>query len=722
MSKTLPTNLLGVPSFFKLPKGGKRATGTRWTTLPCTPPPPPAEWGGACIGYRPHEYQLIVDCDGVLDDSGRVIAKDINDRIKALITASPSYIELSYSKHGLHIIYDTPQGIDLPTPLTGANGLKSGRGSCYISSMGEEKGGKIELYYGMNSTSGAFNHYFALTGNARKMSTPAIEPLSKKGLEVIKKLINDSKKAKAPAKKQKAKNKKISLDEIKAALDYIDPDLPYNSWVTIGMALHSFSDDEEALNLWDDWSAGGSKYKGLDDLKTHWKSFNEKENGITIATLFRFAVEGGYKDFSEFDILPNEGIEFPVLVTDSKGNRRPLTSASENVEAILQYHGIALHYNEVTKNMEYSTPTTTWGDFVTSTKQIADLDGLVIPYYQLEKLLTYIAHKHTYNPVRDYLQECWNAYKTYSELTDNNEDFIKKLFDKIKLAADCDYTFSLTLFRKWFVNAVMIAHNTLDKQYAANGVLVWVGKQGIGKSRFLQFLLSGFSQVYGLGGVTLDPSNKDSKMICLNKWIVELGEIGATLRKKRVEELKQFITAPYDRLRLPYDRDTLDYARTTVFYGSVNQEDFLRDSTGNRRYWSINVLDMLECQSMSDEINLVWGQAMAEWKSRTITPWLDGAAIEQMEKINSEHMILPSSVSTLFERLDFTASVDTWSYKTASDYLGMIGMKQENTRSIGKALSHIAEHDSRVKTKKLHGYKAYLLPPKKDIEGEGYFE
>ena len=92
-----------------------------------------------------------------------------------------------------------------------------------------------------------------------------------------------------------------------------------------------------------------------------------------------------------------------------------------------------------------------------------------------------------------------------------------------------------------------------------------------------------------LEGATLNPSDKDSVKQCVSHWICELGELGSTFKKADLDQLKAFITKSHDELRLPYDRGFSRYRRRTCFYGSVNENEFLSDSTGNRRFWVVRV-------------------------------------------------------------------------------------------------------------------------------------
>jgi len=92
-----------------------------------------------------------------------------------------------------------------------------------------------------------------------------------------------------------------SLEDVYEHLKYISPDLGYDEWIVVGMALQN---EGHAYGIWDAWSAGGSKYKGAGDTGQHWKSF-KKGNGVTYGTIVHLAKQGGWK--------PKTGATYPVL-------------------------------------------------------------------------------------------------------------------------------------------------------------------------------------------------------------------------------------------------------------------------------------------------------------------------------------------------------------------------------------------------------------------------
>lgn len=91
----------------------------------------------------------------------------------------------------------------------------------------------------------------------------------------------------------------MEYPEIQQALADLDPDMPYDQWLRVGMAIH-YETDGHGLGMWDAWSRGGSKYRGIDDLQTHWTSFRRTDGALVTGEYLRsFSVAA----VDEFDDL-----------------------------------------------------------------------------------------------------------------------------------------------------------------------------------------------------------------------------------------------------------------------------------------------------------------------------------------------------------------------------------------------------------------------------------
>jgi predicted P-loop ATPase len=113
-------------------------------------------------------------------------------------------------------------------------------------------------------------------------------------------------------------------------------------------------------------------------------------------------------------------------------------------------------------------------------------------------------------------------------------------------------------------------------------LVVFEGDQGILKSSVI-------SALFGADWYTdqiSDISSKDAAGDLRGKWVVEFSEI-EKLIKADVETLKSFVSRPIDHYRPPYGRRTIDIPRQGVFTGTTNDQEYLRDPSGNRRIWPL---------------------------------------------------------------------------------------------------------------------------------------
>lgn len=224
--------------------------------------------------------------------------------------------------------------------------------------------------------------------------------------------------------------------------------------------------------------------------------------------------------------------------------------------------------------------------------------------------------KHTFHPVRDYL---------HSITWDDTPRLDTMLIDYMG-AEDDIYTREAT--RKWMCGAVA---RVMEPGCKFDTLIVLVGKQGIGKS----YLASKLGR-YWFSDTLMGVGTKEALEQLQGKWIIELAELAATY-KKDSEKIKAFLAASTDNFRRAYGRNSQEYQRQCVFYGSTNDRGFLRDLTGNRRYWAIAVdppRDKLFKELTDAIIDQLWAEAYQRWKDgekRYLSPKAEAIAIENQE-------------------------------------------------------------------------------------------
>ncbi|WP_195345139.1 virulence-associated E family protein [Paraclostridium sordellii] len=223
--------------------------------------------------------------------------------------------------------------------------------------------------------------------------------------------------------------------------------------------------------------------------------------------------------------------------------------------------------------------------------------GIVAPY-KINDGLAIIEKKNKYHPIIDYLNS--NTWDKISRVDTLMIDYLG--------AEDCEYTRSIT--RKMLVAAVSRIFNPGIK---FDYMLVLVGRQGIGKSYIINLLgrewySDSLNTVYG----------KEAYEQLQNAWILEMAELSAT-KKADAEAIKHFISKTEDSYRQAYGRRVDTFKRQCVFFGTTNENEFLKDRTGNRRYWPLMVgvnkpLKSLFKDLNKNEINQIWAEALYLYK------------------------------------------------------------------------------------------------------------
>lgn len=143
-------------------------------------------------------------------------------------------------------------------------------------------------------------------------------------------------------------------------------------------------------------------------------------------------------------------------------------------------------------------------------------------------------------------------------------------------------------------------------------MLVLEGRQGIGKSRALR-VLSGGHIVEDLS----DFHSKASVEALEGAWFVEVCELSG-MSKSETEAVKSFLTRTYDKYRRPYARHAVTVARQCVFAGTTNETEYLRDRTGNRRFWPVRC-EQINVERLAANRDQLFAEAVARYQEGE--PW-----------------------------------------------------------------------------------------------------
>ena len=183
---------------------------------------------------------------------------------------------------------------------------------------------------------------------------------------------------------------------------------------------------------------------------------------------------------------------------------------------------------------------------------------------------------------------------------------IKEVFNT--LPTKTVHWYALESFKKWCIQAVRLANND-NGEINQEFVLVLQGGQNAGKTTWFSNLIP-IDKKYFKEGLALNPDNKDSVIECITHFLVELGELDATMKSEQAR-LKAFITSKSDEIRKPYERLPERTPRQAILCASVNEEHFLKDKTGNRRYviLKLNDNERVDLQKLEQiDLEQFWGE------------------------------------------------------------------------------------------------------------------
>ena len=238
---------------------------------------------------------------------------------------------------------------------------------------------------------------------------------------------------------------------------------------------------------------------------------------------------------------------------------------------------------------------------------------------KIQDALDLVREENAFDPVRDYL----------TGLVWDGVERLDTMLVRWMGAEDNKYVRAVT--RKWCCAAVARAMNPGCK---FDNMLILIGKQGIGKSNLARALSRGwFTDSLG----RMDAS-KDAYERLSGVWIAEIAELAAA-KKAEVEDIKNFISKQEDTFRKAYGRESATYKRHCVFYGSTNDQEFLRDRTGGRRFWPVEVVgfDRGQLKGFEAEVDQLWAEAVTRWRQGEVL-WLDDAETYTMaEEMQEAH-------------------------------------------------------------------------------------
>lgn len=380
--------------------------------------------------------------------------------------------------------------------------------------------------------------------------------------------------------------------------------------------------------------------------------------------------------------------------------KNQLTFLSTNYE--FRFDVVASEYNYRKINKK-SLPITDWDiyddDVMNSILLELECMDLSMPN---AKLNMYVENKdiaQRYDPFLEYFQNL----KSYNPKKD--KDYIALLSETVKTD---DQEFFLIALRKFLVGSVACL---LDEDQVNDVCLVLQSmKQGLGKTRWMRKLLPyQFQKKYFYEGA-IDTKNKDHNMYLSQFWFINLDELEG-YKTQDVNAIKSFITRDRISERASYARHKSRYIRRASFLGSVNDEKFLVDITGGRRWLPFNALFIDYMHTI--DIDMLWSQVYHLY-NEGFQYWFNNNEIEHLNKRNESFREMNQEEEMVLQYFSFPKEVDHSNVDNTFmgsaeliqhiiSYGTVMGQKL-STPKVGKVLSKYSSI-----TKKINGISKYYV-------------
>ncbi|MEY8508832.1 VapE domain-containing protein [Lachnospiraceae bacterium 42-17] len=469
---------------------------------------------------------------------------------------------------------------------------------------------------------------------------------------------------------------------------YGETDTVYNLYLKESQKCSPLLTEKEVQSI---WNAAVNYYNGTIKVQSDYiePSIYQKASSAT-----------------QWEIPPVNPVAVQQLYSIDKRDRKFSITVTR---LILDAIGVTIKFNDMNRRTEINGIPEKYGK--------DDLNNLLATFvydiaYKLsfKKVTSKIAYENLhviaienhYHPVITLLHErSWD-----------NADRLPLIYEILGIT-DKNYQ---SLIKKWAIQTIAVLFNSDDTPVTAEGVLVLQGKQGIGKTQFFRHLA--IKDSFFKGGATLDMTNKDSLMSATKVWICELGEIDSTTKKEQ-SALKAFLTEQTDRYREPYARCETVRPRRTSFCGTVNPQDYLRDETGNRRFWTIPIekIDLKRIFELSPEWYVqFWRQILTIYKSNPKEYLLTEKEKNFINCNNQQYEQLLFGEDEFLTCADFQADKALWKWQTAAEIAKVLNEEFRSlhisSARIGKLLNRIEERQHIMfERKTVKGKRLILCPP-----------
>lgn len=241
--------------------------------------------------------------------------------------------------------------------------------------------------------------------------------------------------------------------------------------------------------------------------------------------------------------------------------------------------------------------------------------GFEPSYDHAERAISAIAKQNPFHPVRSYLEALkWDGVLRL-------DGMLHQMFGAENTPVNC------AIGSKWMISAVA---RVMRPGCQVDHMLVLEGPQGTRKSTALRVLVGDD----WFRNSPIDLRDKDSAMVLRGCWVYEFDELDS-FRGRDATRVKSFITGRVDSYRPPYGRHPVDIPRECAFAGSTNEEQYLTDPTGNRRFWPV-LCGAIDIPALAAARDQLWAEAFHRFTTGELWYVPEGDLAEQFRQLQGE--------------------------------------------------------------------------------------
>ena len=404
-----------------------------------------------------------------------------------------------------------------------------------------------------------------------------------------------------------ANHEPIPITKLRSALQAIDSDAGHDEWVRVLMGLHyETAGGADGLDLALEWSSEGDKYQGEDEIKQKWSSFKRSVGGevVTGQYILNMARDNDWVDDTLF--LPSVKTEAPLpsMIRDKNGRIEAHLNNMLKAVGDARFAKRRICYDSFKDEIVWSKPneqqyqTFRDTDYTMLQSELEFSGFKPITYELLRRSVHHVSEQNTIDTAIEWL----------NQLTWDGVPRIKTFLHTYFSAEASEYGESVSQYL-WSA----LAGRVLEPGVKADMVPILVGDQGVGKSIGVAALVPAAEFATE---ISFSEKDDDLSRKMRGRLIAEIGELRG-LHTREMTSIKQFVTKTHENWVPKFKEFSTNFPRRLVFVGTTNEDQFLADSTGNRRWLPIRVGDV-SVDAIKRDVLQLWAEAAELFKENGV--------------------------------------------------------------------------------------------------------